>query len=144
MGENMIPVICQTKHNPPESYGDCVRACVASILELNPDQVPNFFATDNELQAHAMLREWLNDNHRMIPAFFLLKPTDNEDAIYYVLKYMNDNYHDIYYILFCNSGGDHAVVGFNNEIVHNPAWVRSPIKGPHSSGYWIVYILAKL
>jgi len=37
----MIPVFGRIKHEPPV-MGDCFRACVASILELDYDQVPHF------------------------------------------------------------------------------------------------------
>ena len=38
----MTPTHCITKHNPPHSYGDCLRACVATILDFDALDVPNF------------------------------------------------------------------------------------------------------
>lgn len=42
----MIPVQQRiTDHDPPNGiYGDCFKCCVASILELDYDDVPHFFA----------------------------------------------------------------------------------------------------
>jgi hypothetical protein len=43
-------------------FGDCYRACIASILEMPPEQVPHFGAlsTDSE-EMKVQLRAWLAD-----------------------------------------------------------------------------------
>ncbi len=38
----MIPVKQEFKHNPPESTGDCFRACLATVLEMPLADVPHF------------------------------------------------------------------------------------------------------
>lgn len=137
----MKPVMCMVKDDPANgSYGDCVRACVASILELEADEVPHFFESGDGDIAFAAMRGFLIE-HRMIPAYF---PIEANRPLEWVLEYMNDKYHHSSYMLFCRSGdADHCVVGYNDKIVHNPAWYKSPIDGPHSEGVWIVIILAR-
>ena len=45
----MIPVYSTVPHKPEEGlYGDCHRACVASVLELPSEAVPHFFAKGPE------------------------------------------------------------------------------------------------
>ena len=36
----MIPIPMRVPHNPPHSYGDCFRACIASILEMDVPPLP--------------------------------------------------------------------------------------------------------
>lgn len=38
----MIPVSQTSFHSPPDSLGNCFRACVASILEVRIDALPRF------------------------------------------------------------------------------------------------------
>ncbi len=39
----MTPLTQRYLHNPPETYGDCYRACIASLLDLGLDDVPHFY-----------------------------------------------------------------------------------------------------
>lgn len=59
----MTPVDMTTAHEPPNSFGDCYRACVASLLDMRNDDVPHFFddyaeSTDGVL-AHDRLTAFL-------------------------------------------------------------------------------------
>ncbi|AHJ10740.1 hypothetical protein P106B_57 [Rhizobium phage vB_RglS_P106B] len=136
----MKPVMCTVKDDPERGlYGDCVRACVASILEI--ERVPHFYATGDGGLAFEEMREWLSAYGR-IPAYF---PLIADYTLDQVLNLMEIDYPGVEYMLFCSSGGgDHCVIGRNNAIIHNPAWFKSPIDGPHSQGVWIVIILAKV
>lgn len=59
----MIPVEQTVFHDPPESHGNCFRACVASIMEVRIDYVPPFekimFEADDE-DWFVRFREWLH------------------------------------------------------------------------------------
>jgi hypothetical protein len=65
----MIPVDMLVKHDPQNGvWGDCTRACVASIFELPADQVPHFCNGGEEppdaegvLPWERRLRAWLRD-----------------------------------------------------------------------------------
>lgn len=134
----MKPVICQVKHNPPESYGDCVRACVASVLER--DDVPHFFENGDGDLAFDLMREYLS-RHGLIPAYF---PISGEAEFSEVGTHMMEHYRDTTYLMFCsNRDGDHCVVGCNDKMIHDPGWYKTTL-GPHSSGVWIIIILAKV
>lgn len=124
-------------------HTDCVRACVASILEMETENVPHWFEGWDETNGEELnrsMQEWFAARGE-IAAVIGLPGSWHLDEVF---NYMRHRYSDKHYMLWCNSNGDHAVVGCNDEIVHNPAWFRSPIDGPHSQGMWIVWIIATL
>jgi hypothetical protein len=67
----MTPVDQLVLHDPtvPEQLGDCLRACIASLLDLPADQVPHFVQDgyyagdldDDGDQWYRLLRGWLRD-----------------------------------------------------------------------------------
>jgi hypothetical protein len=123
------------------SYGDCVRACIASMLELTSAEVPHFFETGDGEYCNTFMQQWLAERG-LIAAFIGLPGKMSREEMFY---HMISTYHDRYYMLWADFGsGDHAVVCRNDEIEHNPAWYRTPMEGPHSSGMWITILLAKL
>lgn len=137
----MKPVNCTVKDDPANgSYGDCVRACVASILEMESDAVPHFFHDGNGENGFDRMRVWLADRGR-VPAYLPFGPEMSVDAVCWSLGV----YGDISAMLFCSSaGGDHCIVINKDGVQHNPAWYASPIDGPHSQGVWIVILLARI
>jgi hypothetical protein len=139
----MQPVICRVKHDPPHSYGDCIRACVASILELDAEDVPHF-AHDNPdgTVAFVRLRDWLKTvgYAPFVVGFPGAVPMDQ------LLSDMQDHQPDIVYMLFggVHGGGDHVVVCRGGEVIHNPAWIGCSIVGPTSQDQWQIVVLVKL
>lgn len=128
----MKPVTCDTNN-------DCVRACIASMLEMETHQLPNFF--DQPDIGQFEMQAWLA-TRGLIAAIIALP---GEWSFAALGDFMRERYRDKHYMLWCKSGdGDHAVIGLDREIVHNPAWYRCPIDGPHSSGVWLVWFIAKL
>ena len=137
----MIPVHCIVKHDPPNSYGDCVRACVASLLNLPAEAVPHFYHDNNKDAAQDRIREFLATVG--YAPFWVHYPADAPLAD--ILTVMNSNCPNAHYILFGRTEtGDHVVVCRNDEIVHDPAWYRVPIIGPTSLDRWGVLVLVKL
>jgi hypothetical protein len=139
----MTPEICRVSHNPERGqYADCVRACVASILDRPAVNVPHWFENPERDGENCQLNMqlWLAEQGKI--AAMIGIPGNTPFPL--LLAFMRDNYPDCYYMLWCNSGGDHAIVGQNDKIVHNPAWIKSPVDGPHSSGFWIVWIICTL
>lgn len=137
----MKPVICQVKHDPPNTHGDCVRACVASILELPAEEVQHFYADGDPFNGQFQLQNWLAGRGKT--AAIVAMP--GHWTLLDVHEHMYEWYRDRDYILWCTSGGgNHAVVGRNMEITHNPAWYRSPIDGPMQEGFWLVMLLADI
>ncbi|QWY83126.1 hypothetical protein [Rhizobium phage RHph_X2_24] len=135
----MKPEMCRVKDNPPQSYGDCVRACVASILEMSAETVPHFF--ENPEIGQMEMQEWLAIRGQIAATIALPGDWSFDEVGHHMTGY----YPNVHYMLWCSSGGgDHAVIGCNDEIAHDPAWYRRAIDGPHSAGFWIVWIIAKL
>ena len=132
----MTPDICQVKHDPPNSYGDCIRACVASLLDLPTLDVPHFVR--DGAPGHVMqqrLREWLAPRG-LVPMFSGFPASDTPDP---VLEFMGAENPGVPYILF---SADHAVVCRGGEIIHNPAWVRTALVPP--ADMWCIVTLVAL
>ena len=141
----MKPVMCMVKDDPENgSYGDCVRACLASMLELESSEVPHFFADYSEEDVQRQnreMQEWFAE--RGLTLAFLGLPGGWSQTRFF--EYMRKHYKDREYMLWADFGsGDHAVVCQGGEIVHNPAWYRTGLNCSHSSGYWIAVLIAKL
>lgn len=137
----MTPFICQTLHNPPISYGDCVRACVASLLDIEPPLVPHFFdAGQDGVEGVASMREYLKSQGLGVAFFAIDGSMSRED----VGEFMKANNPNMYYILYgqLQSGGAHAVIGLNDNIVHNPHWLSEKLVGPmDANNAWVVAII---
>jgi hypothetical protein len=139
----MTPVHCITKHDPPNSYGDCVRACIASLFDLPCAEVPHFFE-DGPIAdiADARLREWLAA--RGYAPFY--SHFDGSISRADLLDMMRESNPGIHYLLFgSTSDGDsnHVVICKDNEVVHDPAWVVSGLSHPGSNGFWSIMVVAR-
>lgn len=136
----MIPAMCLTND-------DCVRACIASLLELDTEAVPHWYAdiphgdefASND--ANNAMQDWLAKRGYIIAIRGYFGSQTLEDVQRSLVETYGPQQH---YMLWCDSGGDHAVIGCGNKIAWNPAWYKSPIDGPHSCGMWLVWIIAKL
>jgi len=139
----MNPRICTVKHEPPHSYGDCIRACIATILDR--DDVPHVFDNriikdgkvdqDLVILAWIELRAWLRTYKKTIALF----PSDDH------AESMRMNNEGIPYILLCGTfRGDHCVICQDGNLIHDPGWYRSEITGPLSAGYYIIGIVGDL
>lgn len=137
----MKPVTCTVKHNPPESFGDCVRACVASILEMRAETVPHF--ADDGCNGDEMMNR-IRDFLAPMGLAPVIVPFDGSASLSDLLLLWKMNSFESHAILFCRSGGsDHAVVMYDGRVVHNPAWYAGLIDGPTSSGFWHVLVLVR-
>ncbi|RUW55633.1 hypothetical protein EOA32_01030 [Mesorhizobium sp. M1A.F.Ca.ET.072.01.1.1] len=137
----MKPVFCQVKHDPDAgTFGDCVRACIASLLELGPGAVPHFYhdSCDGET-GHTRIREWLA-TRGLVPFYAYY---NGNDPLETVLEHMNTVNPGVHYMLYGNTGeSDHVVVCCGNKIVHDPAWVPTDFVAANSTGYWSVMVIA--
>jgi len=120
----MIPVD-QIHLAPP--LGDCFRACVASILEMSSDEVPNFVGEYEELWWQKFI-EWLKPLN--LTAYDI--PAETQDGYEVVTSG--------YVILTADSprfqGGLHCVVTLDNVIVHDPHPDRANPTGKRR--YWTI------
>lgn len=126
---------CRVKHDPPNSYGDCIRACVASLLSLPTEEVPHF-VRDNASGTVMLqrMRDYLKplDLVPMINGFPATLSADD------VLQFMGEHNPGVAFILL---SADHAVVCMDGAIAHNPAWVRSALVTPDDA--WHIITLVK-
>lgn len=138
----MTPVNCRVKHAPEDGkFGDCLRACIASLLNLQAEDVPHFYE-DNCDGATGQKR--VNDflASRNLAAFCSGYGGElSREEILFAMRELNPNTH---YLLFGSlpNGSDHVVVCKGGEVVHNPSWFPEPLVGPNSNGFWVVMVLA--
>lgn len=103
----MITHITQTKfykHPTPDSRGNCQQAAMASLLGLQLDDVPDFFA-DGE--------------HQFWPSVW--RYTKSLDLTYRETRDLNQ-YYDFYHLAYGDSsrGCKHAVVYLDGKLVWDP------------------------
>ncbi len=124
---------CVVKHNPPHTYGDCIRACVATLIDR--DDVPHTFDSRPVEEAWGDLRAYLQSiNLNLFIGAFSDDPRE----------FMSENNDSVYYILLCsNSDTNHAVVCRGKEVVHNPSWYKTAISGPTEIGVYFVVVIVK-
>ena len=139
----MTPVICQVKHDPAAgTYGDCVRACVASLMDMNPPDVPHFYH-DNCDGATGLqrIKDWLKP-HGYNMMVIGVSGSLTLEAILLDFALANP---DVHYILQGRtSEADHVVVCKGGKVVHNPMWYKKPLIGPDSSGNWVIMAIVRL
>lgn len=140
----MIPIKQTIKHNPDNGqFGDCHRACIASILELPIEKVPHF-GYDGNKDGQIFwnrINEFLHQ--------FGLKEVQFafEGELKDILNMMKMLNPDIHYLLGCASkrGYGHSVVCFNDNIVHDPTLMEPPHEYNKLDGfYWITVLATKV
>lgn len=139
----MTPAFCRVKHDPDAgTYGDCLRACVASLLDLDAEKVPHFYHDNcDPYEGNRRLREFLRPLG-FAPWFIGF---DGSITLAELLELMGEQNPDSHYVLYGRdtSGGDHVVVCRGDKIVHNPAWFGCSLVGPTSTGYWVTLVIAR-
>lgn len=117
-------------HDPDNGvFGDCFRACVASIIELPAEQVPHFFH-DGQEPPQAPKDEpgrpgWERLNEFLatlpVPLHSLGLALESASAYCAWMDSLRDNF-DLHYILggYTERETSHAVVGHRGRIVHDP------------------------
>lgn len=136
----MIPHHCRIKHDPPNSYGDCLRAVIASMFEVaDPLEVPHFLHDGDDEAGQARFKAYLLS--RGYRPYYQAIKCDNVQNLFVMMREINTN---IEYLLFCTcGGGDHVVLCMNDHVIHDPAWVKGTITGPPSNmdGCFIIVTL---
>ncbi len=100
-----------------ETGSDCLRASLASVLELPIDEVPHFLGNpDTARNWPEELHWWLQ--RRGLTAYPLAPSSD----LAATLAYMGQHWAGEFYLLCGRAGEDygHVVVGCGNAIVHDP------------------------
>jgi len=132
----MIPVKCAIKHDPPNSYGDCLRACVASILDLPSKDVPHFYESGEHPDvAMTKMDEFLETKGLT----YVPMQAPNMATVQSMLEMIAINLFNNHYIILTDG---HAVVCKGDKIVHDPAWLRQPLKKP-KDGFIIIMLVVR-
>lgn len=102
-------------HDPDNGkYGDCFRACIASVFERPIESIPHFNRDVTGEEQDRAINEWL------APLGFYLQPM-NVDADYFFYMRKTHGVKQVH-LIFGNTerGTYHSVVGVSGEIVHDP------------------------
>lgn len=137
----MTPQWCQVMHEPPHSYGDCLRACIATVMDMPWQDVPHFMdGHDDPYWGLAMTRNWLRS--RGYTAFVTQFPAVDRAEMLSVMHDMNP---DAVYLLFglTEDGGGHVVVCSGGSVVHNPAMAGCHITRAAPGG-WVVWVVSRI
>lgn len=134
----MIPVFMNVRHNPPESYGDCFRACVASLLEVS--DVPHFYFDGPEAEvARERLRKYLREAHSLEPYLVGFAGMTDIDDVLAGIEHDNPG---IKFMLICQIAdyGAHAIVCGDGRVLHDPFYW--PVKHDYEpiEGVWTVLL----
>jgi len=139
----MKPVKASIDHDPENgTYGDCFRAVIASILELDRDQVPHFF--DGGVSAetgYQRIDEWLS--RAGLTYLETAYPADDFINAIDFVKVTGTSYPGFLLIVggSVSEGVNHVVIVKDGETVHDPAVNGSGLSGPTSLGYYSIGFL---
>lgn len=108
----MTPISQEFLHAPDlGTFGDCQRACIASLLDLPIAEVPHFL--------HDGTKDHVEFNQR-INRF--LSPLGLMHLETHAFDFKDDWKPDCYHMIYgpASRGFRHAVVAFNGEVIHDP------------------------
>jgi|GEM_PF-1291517 len=128
------------RHNPPDTLGDCYRTCIAAILGMPADAVPDFNRRENTNDAAVIeCDEWLRA--RGLGSVVVMY---GGNAWGDVAESVNHHNPGRPAILTGTSGNgvNHSVVIQHGRVVCDPSRDDCGISGPASNGYfWVKYIV---
>lgn len=113
---------------PRNEFGDCLRACVASLMELQLDQVPHFrwgIYEDEDGQAGSMwfhLRMWLRGRNLGL-LVYKLKYKTLDKALQWCLTHNPESY--LLVGGMAPGGQGHVCIVHKGKVVHEPSRPKS-------------------
>ena len=136
----MIPVDQEFLHDPTNGInGDCLRACIASILETSIENIPHFLRSGSAKDCNNELNLFLAER-----GLFLLDVEYSGakaildaniligHACYHLIAGPSPRHKDLY----------HSVVGRNGDIIHDPHPSRDNLGGTHKD--WVISFFVSL
>lgn len=139
----MRPQKQKNRHNPAEGLiGDCHRTCVAMILDLDREEVPNWAeaAGDDGALFRRLSEDWLRAyGYATVHIPF----TDTWKSVGNYMLRVNPG---VYYILGgeSRSGVNHSVVAVNDIIAFDPSLSDAGIVAPCNDGYYWVTVFVPI
>ena len=128
------------KHDPENGqYGDCHRACFATILGLEPENIPHFYGNPDE-DGQAKINSFLRDLGLGESTTYF----QGETTVEQILEVTKQHSPGVPLILggWSRTGCNHSVVIIDGEIYNDPT--EAGIIGPLSNGFYAVTALAVL
>ena len=124
----------QRNHYDPDNglHGDCYRTCLAILLGLLPEEVPNFNdGTADAEQADRSASAWLARRGLGLVTYTVPGTIEDLPGIMREVACRNTGAH---YVLSGRSrtGVNHVVIARNDEIVWDPSLTEAGIVGPMS------------
>lgn len=134
----------QAFNHKPElgEYGDCHRTCLACLLDLDRDEVPNFGEFYGNSEAFFKAEEEFLYKQGLSSVNIAYSGDVSIDRILGVIGAANP---DIYYIFAgkSKSGYNHSVIGCGGKLIWDVGQEQGEsisIEGPCSDGYyWVEY-----
>ncbi len=127
------------------TVGDCLRTCIACLLDLEPEQVPHFLQiwwdrdtnSVNKPGISSHINDWMAERGLVIVDL----PYDDIGLFSSMVERLNGK---IRYIVTGRSAtnNDHCVIYEGAEMVWDPSEVNAGLIGPASDGlYWMSFIV---
>lgn len=129
----------RVKHNPPHTYGDCLQASIACVLDLDPvTHVPHFFHDGCDAKTAMERLQFFLQEHGTRAAFMMM---DGAEPLAAVQEWMRITNPGIIYLLFGNTGeADHVVICQDDKIIHDVAWYPVGLHRSSSNGFWQIVV----
>lgn len=111
---------------PGPMAGDCMRAVIASLLELTPSEVPHFFEDRDAEKGWSRVAEFLAD-HDLAYVETQFAPVPMDEFVAMLAGFFRN--------AFLMVGGfasaeNHVVIYRNGLMVHDPSWFNRGLSGP--------------
>ena len=126
-------------HDPENGlYGDCMRAAVASVLDLKLEEVPHCCGTSEKCKG----TKWLEELQAFLfkRGLFYVEVT-MESAEFIRKNFLVDKFYHIITGPSPRGNGYHAVVGCNGEIVWDPHPSQEGLKPQSADSVWYLGLL---
>ncbi len=140
----MTPQNMLTLHDPDNGqYGDCFRACIASLMDMPAESVPHVlenYGAEEDADFIGRMNDWLRPHGFL----FLEFPTAcDEDNLSRVSR---GYFYDLHYVLLGTSprGCNHNAIYKAGDLVHDPHPDGGGIIGPAEDGFYWLGFLARL
>ena len=139
-------------HDPKNGlYGDCVRTSIASMLDLDANDVPHFFDKDVDGEEGWNKVNNFLKKYNLCCFSFPFENSIKDKGISGVLKIVANYQKDCHYIIGCGTrarGVDHVIVAKGEKIILDPSTGREESDIDQyiidSSGYVWVHVIAKI
>lgn len=121
-------------HDPENGqYGDCMRATIASILELESNEVPHFYENGDD-------KDFDKSKCDFLASLGLVEMTLNYPELFEYKSYTLNGLTGIYHLMsgYTERKTYHSVVGCDGVMVHDPHPSKSGLMKCESFSFLIV------